>query len=560
MTSTNRPWVWRLPSWTPFAALAVAGIIGGFAAKGCTRMALARELEPMVAAPSSGTLERLRGNAAGFAIGHKRYVRTEEVRGLEALVTASPTQAHLEKLAKAYLEVGDFARASRIYYRLADYFKGRDDMNSSLAEIRTAQAYETKAGIHMVAGTLSEAELDANDTHARLEPRYGCYTGAFIDHEVSLPKHTMDGSLRRDIVAFNQRTGVHHASFFIYLGYGKPFPKQWVENLKKNGAMAQIAFEPTSYDQVQDDHYLRQFARDAKASGVPIFLRFASEMNGDWVAYHPSPERYVAMFRLVSKVMHEETENVAMVWCPFEIPQRYIEPYYPGKDAVDWVGVNIYSVLYNDNDPGRNAQQRNPADALKFIYKTYSKDHPIMIGEFGAANKSSLDMVARSDYAIMKMRQFYSCLPLLYPRVKAVHWLSMNAIQHADPGRQLNDYSLLEDADITEAYKEVNASPYFLKEYQPRAVSTVSYRKPTDGDTVSGKVRFEGWIKTYTNTPTAVWLVDGKEVFRSSSPAEYGFDWDSASHPNGDANLELVVIDRQGFEVTRRSVNLKVAN
>src|SRR5690606_9868459 len=113
------------------------------------------------------------------------------------------------------------------------------------------------------------------------------------------------------------------------------------------GRYVHIAFEPNDgLDKVKDDEYLREFADDLAATKAPIFLRYASEMNGDWVKYHGDPELYREKFRLVSKVMKERAPNVAMVWCPFSTPVGSIPDYYPGDEWVDWVGVNIYSVTY----------------------------------------------------------------------------------------------------------------------------------------------------------------------------------------------------------------------
>ena len=55
--------------------------------------------------------------------------------------------------------------------------------------------------------------------------------------------------------------------------------------------------------------------------------------------------------------------------------------------------------------------------------------------------------------------QLYSALPRLYPRVKAVHWLSMNNLKHAMPGRQLNNYSLLDEPAVAAQYARLRKKP-----------------------------------------------------------------------------------------------------
>src|SRR5690606_17176725 len=106
---------------------------------------------------------------------------------------------------------------------------------------------------------------------------------------------------------------------------------------------------------------------------APIFLRYASEMNGDWVKYHGDPELYREKFRLVSKVMKERAPNVAMVWCPFSTPVGSIPDYYPGDEWVDWVGVNIYSVTYLNQNLDLPAAHIAPTTHLRYIYENYAE-------------------------------------------------------------------------------------------------------------------------------------------------------------------------------------------
>ena len=184
-------------------------------------------------------------------------------------------------------------------------------------------------------------------TLAKFEPARGCYVGAFIE---------LDHIVKGNISNFEEMTHKKHASYFTYCGYGMPFPKAWVDKVKAAGGAPQIAFEPNNgLDEVADDAYLRAWARDAARSRVPIFLRWASEMNGPWIAWHKDPRLYIEKFRLVSEVMRQEAPNVAMVWTPFAEPQRLIAQFYPGDDVVDWVGMNIYSVYVNNGDVNRPA-------------------------------------------------------------------------------------------------------------------------------------------------------------------------------------------------------------
>jgi hypothetical protein len=166
--------------------------------------------------------------------------------------------------------------------------------------------------------------------------------------------------------------------------------------------------------------------------GVATFVRFAHEMNGSWYPWAQQPEAYVDAFRLVADAVHE-TAASAMVWAPnegagypfaggpFEAASGSPEsaaldtdgdgdltaaddpyaPYWPGDDAVDWVGMSLYfwGVQYpwgeNELPPdGRFAEQitGQPTDAhadersVPDFYATYAEGHdkPMAIIETAA--------------------------------------------------------------------------------------------------------------------------------------------------------------------------------
>lgn len=484
----------------------------------------------------------------------------QDLKSLEQAVQRQPNASTYRALADGYVRAEQFDRASAAFYKAGTLYAKFGDQNAAKVLESYGQRYETKIDLFYERPLTPETAAQ-NQTGARLEPAYGCYVGAFIDREDGLDTGFIgNGQAHKDPEAFNQATGKHHAVFFTYLGYGRPFPSRWISVLRQRGAAAQIAWEPKSYDSVRDDRYLRQFAQDCADCHTPIFLRFAGEMNGDWTAYHNDPEAYKEMFRRVATVIHRMTSNVAMVWCPNDIPESRIPDYYPGKDYVDWVGVNFYSVLYNDGDRARAADWRNPSDSLKFVYDTYSHQHPIMIGEWAATHRSAVDDVERPDFASDKIGQLYAALPRLYPRVKAVHWLSMNTIEHAMPGRQLNDFSLLPDPSVLTKYKQMLSSPYYL-ESVPRESGTdspIEFVHLRGGEELNGKVRLSAIVKTYEQRPSVTWAVNGDPSSPKIEPGAYEVSVDTLRLKAKQAAISLVVRDSKGRTAGRREVIVRI--
>ncbi len=297
---------------------------------------------------------------------------------------------------------------------------------------------------------------------AKFEPVRGCYIGAFIEKEFAFQYKNS----QEKIEEFEQLTRKKHASYFTYVGYGTPFPGDWVASVKREGGAPQIAFEPNhGLEEVKDSEYLRNWARDAARSGVPIFLRWASEMNGTWMKYSDLPnqgdrfEQYKSKFRLVARIMHEEAPNVALVWTPFAQPQRDILKYYPGDEWVDWVGINIYSVYVNDGDPKRPAYDIDPLQQLQFIYVNFAERKPIHISEFAATVQCKGTGLDTVDFAINKMTRFYDGLRTQYPRVKAINWFCLDTIR---AGLANNNYSFLQNGRVLNTYTHLVSDPYFL--------------------------------------------------------------------------------------------------
>ncbi|AWB46875.1 copper amine oxidase [Paenibacillus sp. CAA11] len=309
---------------------------------------------------------------------------------------------------------------------------------------------------------------------AKNEPEQGAYLGGYV-----LQNSSINFSMKK----FNELAGRDHVTFFKYVGYGKPFPTQWVKDVASIGGFPHIAFEPNGgLDEVKDDEYLRSFAKAAKESGVPVFLRFASEMNGTWTNYSQDPVKYKEKWKLVDKIMKEEAPNVAMVWTVLAMPEEHIDNFYPGDEYVDWVGVNIYSVKYHNNHKYEKADFEDPLDLLNYVYSRYSATKPIQISEFGATHFTTTDNKQDNAFAIKNINRFYAELPTKYPRVKAVYYFDVNNIAEYNEARRINDYSVTTEPEIVKAYGEAISNPFFLSKREA----------DTPGKTVSQTFTYRG--------------------------------------------------------------------
>lgn len=447
-------------------------------------------------------------------------------------------------VADAAVAARRYSLASRAYGREAELYQKLGDPNAAQVEGQKAARYGTQLALY--------AEVPKAVTgpgRERLEPQRGCYVGAFIDRDDSLEQRMMESQIHGDIEQFNERTGKRHASFFMYRSYGTPFPSQWVEYVKSQGAIPHIAWEPPNLDVVKNDQYLKDFVEAARQADWPLFIRFAGEMNGDWTPYHGHPARYRQAFRTVYEAFRR-APRAALIWCPNTIPQTGMDDYYPGDDACDWVGVNFYSVLFLDNDRARPGEAINPGDLLDYVYRKYSAKKPIAIGEYAATHQSSLEPKIRDDFAVTKLNQLYGSLPTRYPRVKMVSWYDCNNLVHARPGRQLNNYLLTDQPAVLESYKEVIRSPWFLS--KPGGASPIELRELGAKTPLRPGQTVQAWFRTYIDRPQVFFRLDGKVVYATGTPGRAR--WTVPAGLRGAHKLEVLLYDERGqFIESRRT-------
>jgi hypothetical protein len=244
-----------------------------------------------------------------------------------------------------------------------------------------------------------------------------------------------------------------------------------------------------------------------------------------------------------------------MIWCVNSVPLGNIDAYYPGDDAVDWVGINVYSVPFFDNDPKRPAFNASPLTLIDPIYKKYSARKPIAICEFAASFLSKVDNKTRIELAQNKMAQLYSALPLLYPRIKLIDWFSMNTLIHAREGRKLNNYRLTEHEEILSFYRALTADPYFLS-----GPERLAEQRPSLGRVLGANERFSGtarmalWVKTYVPRPKVYGRLNGKIIYAQNRPGAHSLDLDLKGL-SGAQTLEIFVYDDRNRFITSRKVN-----
>lgn len=203
-----------------------------------------------------------------------------------------------------------------------------------------------------------------------LAPRSGAWFGVSVDWG--------NDTLR----AYSRRLGHAPAVAVTFTGFPmssqeKTWMDQAVDQALDVGSMLLITLEPHEGLDAVTTPQARALATRLERynrRGLPVFVRFAHEMNGSWYAWGQEPRAYVAAFRRVATAVHRGTSRTAMMWAPnygggypFTGGPHQAQPgtpayaaldtdgdgqvtgtddpyapYWPGRGYVDWVGMSLY--------------------------------------------------------------------------------------------------------------------------------------------------------------------------------------------------------------------------
>lgn len=385
-------------------------------------------------------------------------------RAFAQAAALNPSAANWRALADEQVRLGDYAAATRAYDQAAARYRLRgDDVTARALEYLAAPYRQELEVLRIVPkGGSTQPRL------ARLEPPRGVLLGMYVGPAGVVgawgqPPQLAE-ALRPFAVAFR---------YWKFSASGDPaliFPGRFAQAARASGQALHLALEPGMALGDISDETIRRFAQAARASGVPVFVRFASEMNDPQNAWSRDPALYRRTFARVARILHQEAPNTATVWMPMPGDLARIAEYYPGPGAVDWAGLSLYSVPFENGDVQRPRLNAHPLTLLDGFYRQYAPRHPIQLSEYASSHRSGAapgqDFF---DFAARQLREVYWGAWLKYPRLKNINWLDldMHAGDHNGKAQERrNDYRLLDVPAKWAAFREVQGSGAFFRSFR----------------------------------------------------------------------------------------------
>jgi hypothetical protein len=262
-----------------------------------------------------------------------------------------------------------------------------------------------RAALTLAIATLTLAAAGATGsaavarTSARLAPGSGAMLGAYVD---DTGRWVDDATAEAGVTRLEAKLGRTIDIDQHYYAWTDRFPTG-LERWDVHGdRIPLLSWSGTKLDDILSgrfDSMIRDRARDVRALGAPVFLRWGWEMNGNWSSHDGShnnpagttdgPRLYVAAWRHIHDLFRAEgASNAVWVWSPnaSDVPAagwNHWTRYYPGDSYVDWVGIDGY----NWGTTQSWSSWTPFASLVRPVYSDYARRKPIMVAETASAER-----------------------------------------------------------------------------------------------------------------------------------------------------------------------------
>lgn len=344
------------------------------------------------------------------------------------------------------------------------------------------------------------------------------------------------------------------------------YNKNIVQAAAQKGLAVEIALNcPNQGDDisgiVMKTRYLRKLSEMfSQYPDTAFYLRFAAEF--DIWQNMADAKSFKTAFRYVADYFHLKNKNVAMVWSPNQVSSWHVntDDYYPGDKYVDWVGVSLYAQKYFLADKTQSDENEvvfrtginsEPVPAMKDIVEKYGGRKPIMLSESGCGHRIMNSGEDTGDFALRRLREYYSYLPMVYPQIKLIAYFDW----YAPP--ENNDYSLSSNTALQNEYLHLTQGSRFIQGGY-NSSTDFCYRAVGNGTSVDSVFTVSCYAHRYnTQTKKVTYYIDG-EYAAVSEQIPYTAYID-ASDFSGAHTLEAVAEFENGQTLTR-SDNIIIAD
>ncbi|WP_432831722.1 glycoside hydrolase family 26 protein [Dactylosporangium sp. CA-092794] len=278
-------------------------------------------------------------------------------------------------------------------------------------------------------------------------PRSGSYLGAWVR-----PESLTESGRVSAMTAWEHSLGRKMAIVNTYRRFDENFFNDSDRQFAARGSTLMLSWaggDTRLITMGRYDELIRERARELKAFGHPVLLRYRWEMDRPNLrAQMWSGADYIAAWKYVRDVFRQEgATNASWVWCPTAegFAGGVAAGFYPGDDQVDWTCVDVYAGTKYDTI----GNLMRPF--LEFCARHPSK--PVMVGEFGIAR--SWGTRQRAAWLADASATFKA-----NPQVRAVLYFESDPTDNKGP---TNQFMVSDDPDVLAAFRGSLAQDAYYK-------------------------------------------------------------------------------------------------
>jgi cellulose synthase/poly-beta-1,6-N-acetylglucosamine synthase-like glycosyltransferase len=321
----------------------------------------------------------------------------------------------------------------------------------------------------------------------------------------------------RNVKDLSKQINVNFDIISLYVAWEKDvesnFPGLLLDSVYRQRSIPMITWEPwlnTFNDEaILDKHvfqlieegyfdgYITLFAEKLKSLDRPVFMRFAHEFDNPFYPWYVAGDSATLQFKKAWIHTYEifkkiEANNVIWVWNPWK-PEN-VASFYPGREYLDWIGVNIlnYGSLNDDS-------QWHDFDSLYYHFHQEFinlPSTPVMISEFGTLHGEGNQNEWITDA--------FTSIENNYEEIKSVIYFNSKVDNNWPNGLQRNgylDWSIAQNQIIKNSFSNREVPDYVfsgLPEIYP--IQTSDYQSNTAGINDIKGIYFQkghDWRKDY---------------------------------------------------------------
>jgi cellulose synthase/poly-beta-1,6-N-acetylglucosamine synthase-like glycosyltransferase/beta-mannanase len=221
------------------------------------------------------------------------------------------------------------------------------------------------------------------------------------------------------------------------------------------------------------DSFISNFSIRLKNLNRPVFLRFAHEFDNPFYPWSLNGEDAPAKFKKAWIHVYEifkrnEAENVIWIWNPRK--SENVSAFYPGKEYVDWIGVNILNY-------GKLNQDEKWHD-FKELYEPFHDEFknlpltPVIITEFGTLKNGE-----RQEEWLAKA---FESIESEFEEIKSVIYFNSKVDNNWPKGLQMNaelDWTIDKNQVIKNSFNNKDV-PKYVFEPLPELKFKPTYTSP----------------------------------------------------------------------------------